>query len=146
MTIMAALRLAWAFRRYIAIGAGILAVLGLLWWAVSALVDHGRSLERAEWEARQRAAQAKAQDDSWEIVGAFGEIDTRTNVVHQETGKAEIIYVPKIIRTAVEFYRDNPVCRPPAGLWRANDEYAAQLSTASGIGLGSLRGPEDAGQ
>lgn len=143
---LAALRLAWTFRRYIAIAAGVIALIGALWWLRSAVWHAGYDKANAEWEARQRAAQAQAQADSWEIVGKFGEIDGSVTTIHQETAKAEIIYVPKIIRTAVEFYRDNPVCRPPDRLWRANDDYAAELARSAGIGTSPLRGDKDAGQ
>lgn len=133
----------WAWVKYILI-AGFVVVAFLAYR--SSLIEHGRELERAEWKARQQAAQAKAQADSWEIVGKFGEIDTSVATIHQETAKAEIIYVPKIIRTAVEFYRDNPVCRPPDRLWRTNDEYAAELARSAGISTSPLRGDKDAGQ
>jgi len=113
----------------------ILLVGGALWAVHSHIWHAGYDKANAEWEARQQAAQAQAQADSWEIAGKFGEI-----------AKAEIIYVPKIIRTAVEFYRDNPVCRPPDRLWRANDDYAAELARSAGIGTSPLRGDKDAGQ
>lgn len=55
---MTVIAFAIRYRRILVYAAGAIAVLLALWWLVSALVDHGRSLERAEWEARQRASEA----------------------------------------------------------------------------------------
>ena len=106
----------------------------------------GYDKANAEWEARQRAAEAEAQADSWELVGNINDIDTSVAAGKAETTKAEVKYVPKIIRTAVPFYRDNPVCRPPDGLWRANDEYADNLAAASRLSVGVLLPADEAGQ
>ena len=134
------------YRRILMYAAGAIAVLLALWWAVSGLVNHGRMLERAEWQARQRDAEAKAQADSWALVGDINQIDTSVQAGKTATTRLEVKYRDRIVRTAVPFYRDNPHCRAPDGLWRANDEYADQLGAVAKLPVGTLRGPDEAGR
>jgi len=58
-SILAAIRLAWTFRRYIAIAAGVIALIGALVWAVDAIGDAREEKVRAEYDARDRAAAVK---------------------------------------------------------------------------------------
>jgi hypothetical protein len=127
MTITAALlwfRANWGWLRYVLAGVGVLLA---LWWLVSALVDHGRSLERAEWEARQRAAEAKAQADSWNLVGDINAIDVSLSADFAETQKTRTIYRDRIRTVAVDRYVDRD-CDLPASVW--NDLNAVRAATA----------------
>lgn len=134
------------YRRILMYAAGAIAVLLALWWAVSGLIDHGRGLERAEWEERQRAAEAKAREDSWALVGNINAIDWKANEAKQATSKAEAKYVPVIQSEASVFYLANPNCRPPYRLWGTNDQLAREYAAAAGLSLGTLSGNQDAGQ
>ena len=146
MTITAALlwfRANWGWLRYVLAGVGVLLA---LWWAYSAIYDSGVSAERNRWEARQRAAEAKTQADSWALVGDINAIDASVTAGKAETTRIEVKYRDRIIRTAVDVYRDRPDCRVPDGLWRANDEYADQLGAVAKLGVLVLRAPDEAGQ
>lgn len=132
--------------RLIGIGAGVIAILLALWGVYSHVWHKGYDKANAEWNERQRAAEAKAQADSWALVGNINEIDATATAAKTETSKIEVKYRDRIIRTAVDVYRDRPDCRPPAELWRANDDYARDLATASGLGVSALSGREGAGQ
>lgn len=136
---MAAIAIQWLLARW-PYALGGIAVLVALWWAHSAIYSAGYDKANAEWTERQRAAEAEAQADSWALVGNINEIDATATVAKAETSKIEVKYRDRIIRTAVDVYRDRPDCRPPAELWRANDDYARDLATASGLGVSALSG------
>lgn len=138
-----ALRLLLTYWKQLLAGIG---VIGALWWAYSAVYGRGYDAADQEWKAVQEAAEAKAQTDSWALVGNINEIDATATAAKTETSKIEVKYRDRIIRTAVDVYRDRPDCRPPAELWRANDEYARDLAAASGLGVSALSGREGAGQ
>ena len=132
--------------RLIGLAAGVLAVLLCLWGLYSLIWQKGYDAADQKWKDAQESAEAKAQTDSWALVGNINEIDATATAAKTETSKIEVKYRDRIIRTAVDVYRDRPDCRPPAELWRENDEYARDLAAASGLGVSALSGREGAGQ
>lgn len=129
-------------QRFAGIAADAIVVLligGAVWGVHSHIWNAGYDARKAEDDAAQQAAQAEAQADSLEIVDAFSIQDAEAQAALVSTKAAEIRYVEKIIRTAVEFTRDNPSCRFPDRVWRESDEYADELARASGLGIIEVR-------
>ena len=129
MSAIALLRLAWTFRRYIAIAAGVIALIGALWWAVDAIGDAREEKVRAEYDARDRAAEAQAQADSWKLVGDIHQIDT---TLVQTVEKIREVPRDKPRFVAVEVARDLPCLRFPDRLLDATNQYTRDLAAASG--------------
>lgn len=138
-----ALRLLAAYWRQLLAGLGVVLA---LWWLYATVYDRGYDKANAEWTARQQAAQAQAQADSWELVDIFAAVDASVAAAKSETAKSEVKFRDRIIRTAVDVYRDNPVCRPPDSLWRANDQYAADLAAIAKLGVVTVQPFDGAGQ
>jgi hypothetical protein len=132
--------------RWFMYGAAALAVLLACWWVVDAIGDSREEKVRAEYEAAQRAAEAKAQADSWALVGDINAIDASVTAGKANTKKAEDRYAAVIQGEAAVFYLANPDCRPPYRLWWANDQLARELATASGLSVSALSGDQGAGQ
>lgn len=102
--------------KWIGIGAGVIAVLLGLWWLVDSIGDAREEKVRAEYEAAQRAAEAKAQADSWTLVGNINDIDTSLSADFAQTQQTRTIYRDRIRTVAVDVYRDRQ-CDLPAGVW-----------------------------
>lgn len=132
--------------KWIGIGAGVLAALLALWWLYSAIYDAGASSVQKKWDDAVRAAKAKAQADSWALVGDINQIDTSVQAGKTATTRLEVKYRDRIVRTAVDVYRDRPGCRAPDGLWRANDQLAGEYATVAKLGVLVLRSPDATGQ
>jgi len=116
------------------IGAG-LAVLLALWWAYTSVWHRGYDAANAEWEARQRAAEAKAAADTAELQSALAEIDTGITIDMEA-----IRHVPrdKPRTIAIEVTRDLPCLHVPDRLLNATNQYTHDLATASGHRLSAV--------
>ena len=126
------------YRRILMYAAGAIAVLLALWWAVSGLVNHGRVLEQAEWEARQRAAEAKAAADTKLLNEAIAEIDTGITIDMEAVNAVRTVYRDKIRTVAIA--ADRPDCAIADGL-RAQINAAASDYAAAASASGSAVRP-----
>jgi hypothetical protein len=115
--------------KWIGIGAGVIAVLLACWWVVDSIGDSREEKVRAEYEAAQRAAEAKAAADTKLLNDAIAEIDTSITVDLEA-----IRHVPrdKPRTIAIEVTRDLPCLHVPDRLLDATNEYTRNLATASG--------------
>ena len=102
--------------RLVGYGAAALAVILALGWLYSATVNHGRELERAEWEERQRAAEAEARANEKALQAGMSEIDTSVVIDMEAVSNVRTIYRDRVDYRAVEIYRDRPDCSLPVGL------------------------------
>lgn len=128
------------YRRILMYAAGAIAVLLALWWAVSGLVNHGRVLERAEWEARQRAAEAKAAQDTIQLQDAMAGIDTSITIDMEAVANVRTIYRDKVRTIAVDTYRGSAACDVPGGLLeQINAAAQGYASAAAGAGNAAVR-------
>ena len=123
--------------KWIGIGAGAIAVLLALWWAVSGLVNHGRVLERAEWEARQRAAEAKAAQDTIQLQDAMAGIDAGVAIELEAIENVRVVYRDKIRTVAIA--ADRPDCVIADGLRAQINAAASDYAAAAGAGNAAVR-------
>lgn len=106
---------------------GVIGVLLALWWAYSAIYDAGAASVQKKWDDAVRAAEAKAQADSWALVGDINQIDTSLSADFAETQKTRTIYRDRIRTVAVDRYL-NRDCDLPDGVW--NDLNAIRAHTS----------------
>jgi hypothetical protein len=132
--------------RLIGIGAGVIAVLLACWWAVDAIGDSREEKVRAEYDAAQRAAEAKAAADTKLLQSAIAEIDTGITVDMEAIANVRTRWRDKVIYKAVDVYRDNPGCRVPFGLLSdinaAASGYAAAVTGAGNATVPAAKPPE----
>ena len=130
------------YRKWLAYAAGVIAVLLALWAAYSAIWQSGYDEADAKWKDAQRAAEAKAQADSWTLVGDINAIDA-TVAKTVET----IRYVPrdKPRTVAVEIARDLPCLHVPDRLLDATNQYTRDLAAAAGHRVIPVPSPDAAG-
>jgi hypothetical protein len=114
----------WGWLKYLAI---TLAVLGLLWAVHSHIWHAGYDAADSEWKARQQAAQAKAQADSWEYIDTLHGIDVSLTADKAQTQQLRTIYRDRIRTVAVDVYRDRQ-CDLPRGVF--DDLNAIRAGTA----------------
>ena len=137
---MAAIAVRWLLARWPYVLGGI-AVFVALWWAYSAIWNAGYDEASAEWEARQRAAEAKAAADTKLLNEAIAEIDTGITIDLEAINAVRTIYRDKVVYKAVDVYRDRPDCALPDGLLREVN-FAASAYAASASGSGGRTVPE----
>lgn len=125
------------YRRILMYAAGAIAVLLALWWAVSGLVNHGRVLERAEWEARQRAAEAKAAQDTKLLNEAIAEIDTGITIDMEAVNAVRTVYRDKIRTVAIA--ADRPDCAIADGLRAQINAAASDYAAAASANNSAVR-------
>jgi len=118
------IRTAWPWLRYVAGGIAVLIALG---WLYSAVWNRGYEAADDKWKAAQRAAEAKAQADSWALVGNINALDVSLSADMAETQKARTLYRDRIRTVAVDVYRDRQ-CDLPDSVW--NDLNAVRALTA----------------
>jgi hypothetical protein len=104
-------------------------IAGALWAVHSHIWHAGYDAANAEWQARQQAVQAKAQADSWKLVGDIHQIDT---TLIQTVEKIREVPRDKPRYVAVEVARDLPCLRFPDRLLDATNQYTRDLAAASG--------------
>lgn len=115
--------------KWIGIGAGVLAVLLCLWGLYSLIWQKGYDAADQKWKDAQESAEAKAQTDSWALVGNINEIDTSTQ---QTVEKIRAVPRDKPRTIAIEVARDLPCLRVPDRLLDATNQYTSDLAAASG--------------
>jgi len=118
-------------RKWLAIGAGVIAVLLALWGVYSHVWHKGYDKANAEWTERQRAAEAKAAADTAALNAAIAEIDTSITVDLEAIANVRTRWRDKVLYKAVDVYRDNPDCRIPFGV--LSDINAAASSYAAAV-------------
>jgi len=120
--------------RWIGIAAGVIAVLLACWWVVDSIGDSREEKVRAEYDAAQRAAEAKAAADTKLLQDAIAEIDTGITVDLEAIANVRTRWRDKVIYKAVDVFRDNPDCRIPGSLLgeinSAASGYAAAVTGA----------------
>lgn len=126
------------YRRILMYAAGAIAVLLALWWAYSAIWDAGYDKANAEWEARQRAAEAKAQADTKLLNDAIAEIDTGVTIDMEAIANVRTIYRDRVRTIAVDRYRDRD-CAVPDGLLGEINAAASDYAAATGSGSPAVR-------
>ena len=129
MSIATILAFVIRYKRWFMYGAGVIAVLLCLWGVYSHVWHKGYDKANAEWTERQRAAEAKAQTDSWALVGNINEIDTSTQ---QTVEKIRAVPRDKPRTIAIEVARDLPCLHVPDRLLDATNQYTSDLAAASG--------------
>ncbi len=141
MSIATVIALIIRYRRILMYAVAAIAVLLALWWALSAIYDAGAASVQKKWDDAVRAAEAKAQADSWALVGDINQIDA-TVAKTVET----IRYVPrdKPRTVAVEVARDLPCLHVPDRLLNATNQYTRDLATAAGHRVIPLPSPDAA--
>lgn len=97
-------------------GIAALAVILALGWLYSSTVEHGRELERAEWEERQRSAEAEARANEKALQAGMSEIDMGVHINMEAIFNVRTVYRDRVDYRAVEIYRDRPDCSLPVGL------------------------------
>ena len=115
--------------RLIGLAAGVLAVLLCLWGLYSLIWQKGYDAADQKWKDAQESAEAKAQTDSWALVGNINEIDTSTQ---QTVEKIRAVPRDKPRTIAIEVARDLPCLRVPDRLLDATNQYTSDLAAASG--------------
>jgi hypothetical protein len=126
--------------RLIGYGAAALAVILALGWLYTATVNHGRELERAEWEERQRAAEAEARANERALQAGMSEIDTSVVIDMEAVSNVRTVYRDRVDYRAVEIYRDRPDCSIPGGLLeQVNAAASGFAAAATGSGIPTVR-------
>lgn len=119
-----ALRLLAAYWKQLLAGLGVVLA---VWWAYSAVYDRGYDAADNEWQARQQAAQAQAQADSWAFIDTLHGIDVSLTADKAQTQQVRTIYRDRIRTVAVDVYRARQ-CDLPRGVF--DDINAVRASTA----------------
>jgi hypothetical protein len=117
--------------RWIGIGAGVIAVLLACWWAVDAIGDSREEKVRAEYDAAQRTAEAKAAADTKLLQSAIAEIDTNITIGMEAINAVRTVWRDKVVYKAVDVFRDNPACRVPDGLLSEINAAASDYARAA---------------
>jgi hypothetical protein len=110
--------------KWIGIGAGVIAVLLACWWAVDAIGDSREEKVRAEYDAAQRAAEAKAAADTIQLQDAMAGIDANITIDMEAINAIRTVYRDRVRTIAVDRYRDRD-CALPDGL-------RAEINAAAG--------------
>jgi hypothetical protein len=116
MSIATILAFVIRYKQWFVYGAGVIAVLLAVWWVVDSIGDSREEKVRAEYEAAQRAAEAKAAADTKLLNDAIAEIDTGITVDLEAIANVRTRWRDKVIYKAVDVFRDNPDCRIPFGV------------------------------
>ena len=134
------------YKRWFIYGAGVIAVLLALWWVVDSIGDSREEKVRAEYEAAQRAAEAKAAADTALLQDAIAEIDQGITVDMEAITNVRTIYRDKVRTVALDVYRDNPACDVPRGLLEqinaAASGYAAAVTGSGNAAVPTAKPPE----
>ena len=110
--------------RWIGIGAGVIAVLLALWWVVDSIGDSREESVRAEYEAAQRAAEAKAAADTLILQDHMAGIDTGITIDMEAINAVRTVYRDRVRTIAVDRYRDRDCALP--------DRLRAEINAAAG--------------
>jgi len=116
------------YRKWIFLGAGVIAVLLALWGVYSHVWHKGYDKANAEWTERQRAAEAKAAEDTRLLNEAIAEIDTGITIDMEAINAVRTVYRDRVRTIAVDRYRDRDCALPDrlrAEINAAASEYAA---------------------
>lgn len=124
------------YRRILMYAAGAIAVLLALGWLYTRIYDAGAASVQKKWDDAVRAAEAKAQADSWVLVGNINQIDTTTI---QTVEKIRAVPRDKPRTVAIEVARDMPCLRVPDRLLDATNQYTRDLAAASGHRIDAVR-------
>lgn len=128
--------------KWLGIGLGALAVIGVVWWVVDSIGDSREEKVRAEYEAAQRAAEAKAAEDTRALQDAVAEIDANVTFDIGAIHEVRTIWRDRIEHKAVDVFRDRPGCRLTDELRNDTNQYATELARTAGLGVVSV--PADA--
>lgn len=120
--------------RWIGIGAGVIAVLLVLWGVYSHVWHKGYDEANAEWTERQRAAEAKAAADTQLLHDALAEIDTGITIDMEAINAVRTVYRDRVRTIAVDRYRDRDCALPDGLLSDINAAAASYAAAASGTG------------
>lgn len=131
-----ALRFLLAHWKPIAIG---IAALLALWWAYSAVWHRGYAEANAEWEARQRAAEAKAAADTAALHLAMSAIDTGITIDMEAISNVRTVYRDRVREVAVDRYRDRDCTLDDGLLGEINSAASAYAAAATGSGQPAVR-------
>lgn len=126
--------------------AAALAVILALGWLYSSTVEHGRELERAEWEERQRAAEAEARANEKALQAGMSEIDMGAHINMEAISNVRTVFRDRVDYRAVEIYRDRAgLCDLPSGLLgEINAAASGFAAAATGDRLPAVRTAEPA--
>lgn len=124
--------------RLIGLVAGVIAVLLCLWWVVDSIGDSREEKVRAEYDAAQRAAQAKAAADTKLLNDAIAEIDTGITVDMEAINAVRTVYRDRVRTIAIDRYRDRDCALPDGLLGEVNaaaSGYAAAVARPGGAAV-----------
>lgn len=117
--------------KWIGIVAGAIGVLLAVWWVVDSIGDAREEKVRAEYEAAQRAAEAKAAADTKLLQDAISEIDQDVTADMEAIENVRTIYRDRVRTVAVDRYRDRD-CTVPDGLLTEINAAAGDYARAAG--------------
>jgi hypothetical protein len=120
--------------RWIGIGAGVIAVLLALWWVVDSIGDSREEKVRAEYDAAQRVAEAKAAADTKLLNDAIAEIDQSITIDLEAINAVRTVYRDRVRTIAIDRYRDRDCALPDGLLGEVNRAAQGYAAAASGTG------------
>jgi hypothetical protein len=130
MSIATILAFVIRYKRWFIYGAGVIAVLLACWWVVDSIGDSREEKVRAEYDAAQRAAEAKAAADTAALNAAIAEIDTGITIDMEAINAVRTVYRDRVRTVAVDRYRDRD-CAVPGGLLSDINAAAASYAAAA---------------
>lgn len=126
------------YRRILIYVGAAIAVLLAMWGLYSHVWHKGYDAADAEWNARQRAAEAKAAADTKLLQDAISEIDASVTTDMEIINAVRVVYRDKIRTVAIA--ADRPDCALADGLReQINSAATAYAAAATGTGNGTVR-------
>jgi hypothetical protein len=128
--------------KWIGVGVAAIAVLLAVWWVVDSIGDSREEKVRAEYEAAQRAAEAKAAADTKLLQDAIAEIDTGITIDMEAINAVRTVYRDRVRTVAVDRYRDRDCSLPDGLLGEVNAAAKGFAAAATGPGGPAVRPAE----